>query len=526
MKRIAIVVLTVFLAAGCSIRDFFGERGEKVDVVGNISHDMIVLGEQLEDPYSVENVQKALLSLYPTKGRIDIRPTDYYVRFLPSCEEEYDMLEEMGLNLVDHPLDYRIVRDGDYYHDPEIPDSLITWQYAVVPPDFVFPEGVVYEKLDECYISENDVVTRAPGIDWDAVEREAYRLTGNELMACRTKGGADYPSARPKGRITIADADYDTEPVGVAGVRVSMNSFVKFANAYTDEEGYYETDRTFSSEVRYRLVFKNRKGFSIGVNLLLCPASVSTLGKGSPEGVSYQVKSTSDRKMFCRCVVNNACWDYWQGCVSGVSRIKTPPSNLRIWIFQGMEKSSTIMMQQGVLIDGTVVGDFLGEYASLVKMFLPDITVGTGGRTDYSSIYSTVIHELSHASHYGQVGNEYWEKYIKFVLMSFVSSGGITYGVGTEKDHGYCEVGEMWAYYVQTKFYRERYESDSGRTFGTSFWFSPQIFLFMDDRGIDRYRIFSALTSDINSRELLQNKLISLYPECKSIINQAFLKYN
>jgi len=526
MKRIVLIALAAALAAGCSLKDFFGKRGEEVDVEGDISHEMIILGEQLEDPYSVENIQKALQSLYPTKGRVDIRPTDYYVRFLPSSEKEYEALEGMGINLIDHPLDYRIVRDGDYYHDPEIPDSLITWQYAVVPPEFVFPEGIVWEKLDECYISENDVATRATGIDWAAVERESYRLTGNAPSGCLTKGGTDYPAAKPKGRITVVDEDFDTEPVGVAGVRVSMNSFVKFANAYTDEEGYYETDRTFTSEVRYRLVFKNRKGFSIGMNLLLCPASVSTLGKGSPEGVSQVVKQTSDRKLYCRCIVNNACWDYWQGCVSGVSRIKTPPSNLRIWIFQNMVDSSTIMMQQGVLIDGSTIGEFLGDYAPLVKMFLPDVTIGIGGRSEYRSIYSTAIHELAHTSHYGQVGNDYWETYIKYILTSYVTSGGITYGVGTEKNHGYCEVGEMWAYYMQTKLYRERYESDSGRTFGTSFWFSPQIFLFMDDRGIDRYRIFAALSSDITGRDLLRDKLISLYPECKSIISQAFLKYN
>lgn len=526
MKRIAVVILAAYLAAGCSLKEFFGERGETVDVVGDIPHDMIVLGEQLEDPYSVENIQKAVLSLYPTKGRVDIRPTDYYVRFLPSGEEEYDLLESMGVNMVDHPLDYRIVREGDYYHDPQIPDSLITWQYAVVHPDFKFPDGIVWEKLDECYISENDVTTRASGIDWEAVERESYRLTGNAPASGTTKGGGDYPAAKPKGRITVLDPAYDSEPVGVAGVRVSMNSFVKFANTYTDEEGYYEADRTFSSEVRYRLVFKNRKGFSIGMNLLLCPASVSTLGKGSPEGVSHLVKPASDKKMFCRCVVNNAGWDYWQGCSSGTSGIRTPPSNLRIWLFQGMSESSTIMMQQGVLVDGSVVGDFLGEYAVLVKMFLPDITVGIGGRTDYSSIYSTAVHELSHASHYCQVGNEYWEKYIRYILTSFVTSGGMTYGVGTEKDHGYCEVGEMWAYYSQTKFFRERYQDDPGRTFGTSFWFRPQILLFMDDRGIDRFRIFAALTSDIVDRDLLRDKLISMYPECKSIISQAFLKYN
>jgi hypothetical protein len=123
-----------------------------------------------------------------------------------------------------------------------------------------------------------------------------------------------------------------------------------------------------------------------------------------------------------------------------------------------------------------------------------------------------------------QAGQAYWEKYIKLVLTSFITSGGVTYGVGTEADHGYCEVGEMWAYYVQTRLYRERYGEES-RSFGTSYWFSPQIFLYLDERGLDRFKLFPALTEDVTDRDVLKDKLLALYPESKSIITQAFVRY-
>ena len=87
--------------------------------VETVAHEMIELGKKLEDPYSVNNVTKALASLYPTKaGRVDVKPTDIYVRFLPKTDEEYQKLISLGYDLMDHPLDYQIVRDGDYYHDP------------------------------------------------------------------------------------------------------------------------------------------------------------------------------------------------------------------------------------------------------------------------------------------------------------------------------------------------------------------------------------------------------------------------
>ena len=97
-----------------------------------LSHEKIELGDKLEDPYTVENVTKAIEALYPTKaGRITLKPTDIYARFLPKDDKEFETLMELGVEFMDHPLDYAIIKDGDYYHDPEIPENEVTWQYAV-----------------------------------------------------------------------------------------------------------------------------------------------------------------------------------------------------------------------------------------------------------------------------------------------------------------------------------------------------------------------------------------------------------
>ena len=508
----------------CSPDHYFEKRSEPVDTVGEevLDHEMIVLGNQLEDPYSVGNITRALQRLYPARaGEIKVETTDLYVRFLPENEEQFERLLTLDLELLDHPVDYEIVRDGDYYHDPELPEDEITWQYAVVPSDFIFPEGIRCEVLDRCHIAEHAVVTRADGIDWNEVERESFRMTGNAaFLAPETRAGDGCPT----GRIAIVDDQLDSEPIGVAGVRVTCNVFVKFASAYTDEGGYYRIGRHFSANPRYRLVFRNKKGFAMGFNFLLVPASMSTLGKHSPDGWSTVITRKSHRMLFARCVVNNAGYDYYESCDGGDMRIMRPPGNLRIWLLRSMNSSSCVMLQQGAGIDNTVVGKFLGEYSTVVKKFLPDITLGIKGKEDYASLYGAAIHEMAHASHYMQVGNAYWDKLMGYVLTSFVTSGGVSYGVGNEKDHGYCEIGEMWAYYVQTRFHRDRYP-DSAQSFGTSFWFSPQIFFYLDERGLNRFRIFAALTSDIHDRTNLQQRLCNLYPEYKNAINQAFLRY-
>lgn len=522
MKTLLKWITILFLPLSCAHGGWDPDPARRVDLAG-IGHEMIVLGEKLPDPYSLDNIELAVRSLYPEKAsRLDLRPTDIYVRFLPSDEAQYDRLEALGLDLIDHPLDHKILKDGDYYQDPEIGEGKITWQYAVVPAGFVFPAGIRLEILDECYISEHDAATRSSDIDWTAVERESFRLTGNaDLLLPATR--AEGPTASPSGRIMILDEENSETPSGLAGVKVCVNSFVKFATCFTDDEGYYEISKTFSGDVRYRLVFRNQRGFAIGINLLLVPASVSTLGKHSAEGIDCVIDKDMDWKLFTRCAVNNIVAGYVDRCQEE-GDIAAPPADLRIWIFRNLGASSTPMLQQGVLVDSGKIGEFLGEYSSLLKMFLPDITLGLKYCHDYASIYSETVHELSHASHFIRAGKDFWEHFIRYVLKTYVTSLGITYGTGQEADAGYCEVGEMWGYFFGNLLFRERY----GR--GTpaerlTLWFYPQILMYLEDRGVDAAKIFSVLGPEVADRDAFQEALTNEYPEHFSVINQAFDRY-
>ena len=504
-----------------------GPDGRRVDVSA-LSHGMIELGEKLEDPYTVENMQEAVARLYPTRaGGISIKATDLYVRFLPRTEEEYALLLSKGLKLTDHPVDYRIVKEGDYYHDPDLSEQAITWQYAVVSKDFEFPAGIRCEILDECYLSENDPVTRAEsGIDWEAVEAEAYRLTGNEDLYPATR--ADEEAAFPAGRITVEDPDaFGGKPYGLAGVQVVCNSFVKFATAYTDRDGYYQLPKKYSSTPRYRLVFKNSAGFSIGLNLILIPASVSTLGTGPAAGVDVHIDAESDGALWRRAVVNNAAYDYIARCASSDLDLKTPPQDLRIWIFKNMATSSAAMLHHGAFVESNdLIQRYLGGYSSLLKTFLPDITIGAkAGDGEFVDLYSAVMHEMAHASHYAQVGNAWWNPYITYVLRSYVTQGRQAYGDGSGEDAGYCEVGEMWAYFLESVLFQDRYGGDLP-AFGTAFWFYPQIFRYLYERGMTCADIYKALKSDVTSRDDLQDALIMLFPEQERTISQVFSRYS
>ncbi|MCP4456448.1 MAG: hypothetical protein GY816_00230, partial [Cytophagales bacterium] len=151
---------------------------------------MIKLGKKLENPYTVENMQKAWENL-KAAGRvdtdIDITTSHLYLKFMPKTEEELDILKsDSTLILYDYPLDVEIEGEGDFYHDPSIPIDQPTYQYVGVTVDQVLPDGVEYEVLAELFVPDeykdgkaNRVAGNLSEATVEALVNEALRITGN-----------------------------------------------------------------------------------------------------------------------------------------------------------------------------------------------------------------------------------------------------------------------------------------------------------------------------------------------------------
>ena len=528
MKNFYLATLVAAAAlASCSEKDPFLWNKSGPDDGTRFSHDMIILGEQLQDPYSVDNMTKALASVYPAAaGRGSLQATDFYVRFLPKDDADMQLLLDRGVLMLDHPLDYRIVRDGDWYHDPSVPEDNITWQYAVVPVDFEFPISVRYERLDECYLSEHDPVTKTDGIDWLAVEREAFRLTGNESMLLPATR-SDEP-VFPEGDITIMDPEYSAEPVGVKGVRIVCNSFVKLAMSYTDENGHYKMGRSYSTDLRYRLIFKNVKGFNQGLNMILLPASVSALGTHPAEGCSVTVDNYSDYNLFVRCVVNNAGFDYYQAREKSSGAIPAPVQDLRIWDLPLFYNSFNIMMHHGVLIETFApLREALGEITIIAKIAQPDVYLGLEGCGSYQEAYGRALLVFAQAGLFGRVGKSWWHEYIvsavgSGVMDSFAellsSIGGSKGGKGT-----YVDIVHYFSNYCRTVLYRRHYPG-SQDIFGDRMY-TPQLFMYLDERGLGLESVAQLFSSDVCDMGTLKEKMLSYYPQFKTVILEAFERY-
>jgi hypothetical protein len=116
----------------------------------------VVIGEKLENPYSVDNMKKDLEELRKLDKNqrfadVEITPTDYYVRIRVSSVDQYDTLLSQGIHLFEYPLDVEILEDGNYYLTNDEDLNKGKWYYTSVGIDFNFMD-LEFEVLEELYL--------------------------------------------------------------------------------------------------------------------------------------------------------------------------------------------------------------------------------------------------------------------------------------------------------------------------------------------------------------------------------------
>lgn len=496
--------------------------------------------DTLPDPYALKNMQ-AVYDQYGIKNVLEA--TDVYVRFLPQNQEQLTLLEDVyGLALFDYPLDINIP-DEEEYIDPTIPEGEIPWQYTTVKPDFVFPDDITCQVLYDCYIPEDVTMIETPGtragetIKVD-LEQAAFERLGYDVGVgdTRSGGGGGFYSS---GYVYV-----DNIKNPVPGVRVKVNSYTKIRFTTTGRNGYFRSDWKFWQEnLKYTVVFINKiKDFIIWEGLGdRCKYKV-TMHKS---GGDINLSNGMPRKW---AIVNNATWDYYDTCT--VYGISLPPPDLKIWVMPKYSNSSASMIRRVPLsqiplvspeaISNDLFNALLGITNFVSGLFdwlglKPDLTIGVKNNTD-REIYEAVSHELAHASHFSQVGSEYWGKYISHIVQNWLDKHD-TYGDGTEPFAGVCAVGEMWGYAMGHIRECDEYDYDrfdftyNGNTYPiVNFyhpeWIIPHIIWDLNRNEILYYEeIYTCLTTDVDSVEKLGKKMLSMYPDSVAGLIRTFGAY-
>ena len=373
-----------------------------------------VLGARLTNPYLLPNITQAYhnLGIY----NVPIVITNLYVRFKPNSVDQLAVLdsivETQNLELFDTPLDFDVVYEGDYYQDAAIPEEQITWQYAVVPPDFQFPAGIQYETLAQIHI---------PGNEYTAVETEAENLAGGGgTLLSVANGGIIEPNvplcadgfhwdynlrtcvanncqpgyhwsgtacvidqvsqppapaadaAVPAGFIRVHDTQLNNTDPGVQKARIVAKRWFKIERVYTDNNGHFQCTKRFKHKVKINLKFKNDdaqvRGFR-GLRLwqMLFPVK-KTLGiySGDKTVINYTAVITGSinskgNRYFAAATVHNALQEYRVYAVQ--EGIALPPTGIKIMLTNWGNGSASTPMFAKRWFDGLVTELLLTYFA-------------------------------------------------------------------------------------------------------------------------------------------------------------------
>ena len=573
IKRL-LLIIGAFTIAGCSLFDggVFEIKTDKVTREYVDSHRRItiteipdltdgkILGKKLPNPYSMDVMTEAWEILHPRTREDpdttdhDLEATHIYVRMLPEDASDVDWLLESDYEFFNYPLDYEILGDPDEYHDPSLPDSTVTWLYTVMPIDATLP-SMDYEIVDVCYIPDDGPQNNNPN-GLTPIEQVAFGLVGGSEL--NDVGDIDWEEPEPgdgthpgggtggngnllQGNIKYYDSML-ADMVGVKGLKIVLRSFLKVRTAYTDEYGHYETPNVFYSSPSRVISFKNQEGF-----LGRYVTQVSDLWKKKTlDQSSWYIDSITDGRNWALANINNAAYDWYEYCES--SGIQKPANNLRFMAIEPAGGASTLMLAHGMMyhlnISEIMERVFQSTYQQLIVMahyyllspiislFGPDVVICGINVCSSSMIYEYISHELSHASHFQQLGQtnsarcSWWSNVFSYELTNIIESGvEDTYGSASDPGNGPCGVTEMWAFCMGC--YRlYDYTSNTNTTYpGDSYWFRPEFAwdLVRKYSYITPVQLFGAMTGEITDITSLKNKLKTLYP---SICNQIDSLYH
>ena len=380
-----------------------------------------VLGERLENPYSVENMRIALENLQNSNENnrmgdgIEISTTHLYLKFKPQNEEELSLLQQDStLNLYSYPLDYELLDGVDDYHDPEVPEDQPTYQYCAVPVDKALPE-VSYEILEELFIpddysDDNEGQRFASEEVTDALVDEALRITDNFEPEEYHENQRRARKWRPAGKITVWDDD-KRQYIGLHGVKVRARRWFTTRTGIANSKGEYSCNGKFRRKANYSITWM-RYHFTVRKGL------ISARYNGPKKKGDWNLNIKDGRQEYYATIFR-AVHHY---CYKDIKGLRRPPQN-SFWTH-----TLKIKAHYESNINGCSFVPNFGflDLDSPIKFYNP--------QHSSSKIYATVIHDIAHASHcwslnwtnYLNVENiiiESWARGVEWELTRMIYSG-------------------------------------------------------------------------------------------------------
>lgn len=399
-KFIWLATMAVILAS-CEKENLFeGETSprqiDERESVSELTEGEIELGEKIESPLLLKNMQRAADSLTKKSGlrsAVSLSPTHLYVRFLPKDSMEYERVAtDTLLDVTPYPLDYELT-EGTVYYDPSLPKNSYQWQYAVVPVDYDLASvGVQYENLEELYMptemfeEENDengqlrsaTINSSLGFTLQDLLEEADRQTSPKEAMLKSKW-------TPGATITAYDDILGTIPLQGVTVRIRDFLFVK-SRKNTDADGRVSFSRR-RRRASYSIEWERSK-WDIRDN------GVQAYYQGPTKSNWWYLNICGESSKSLRyATIHRALYRYYYDEVYGLSR---PLDDIKVDYISGKPTKD-------------ILGKFIHDDVRR-RIEIYGTSRVSGEKNKVHTILSTTFHELTHASHYYRIGNDKYNK--------------------------------------------------------------------------------------------------------------------
>ncbi|SFU71014.1 hypothetical protein SAMN05216480_11536 [Pustulibacterium marinum] len=395
-----------------------------------------------------KNLLKNPTAIKHPNGYYNINRTHLYVKFQPQDSIQYNkIINDTILAVSDEPFEYEVISEGSVYLDPRTIDSTFTAYYSVVPINYTIPTNVPYTIIDNLHFTKEDEIRDSPStteeqildfyedlntealkisdnleedekfehtyflndpsekLTYDDLKRLGlkvkdvqinYELEPNELDNIQeSRLFGRRRKWNPCGRITVRE-DVLNQNIGVAGARVKVRKWgwLVIRKAYTNNNGDFQTSSTRTKRVKYAVYFRNSdKRFKVKAGTIFWDARHRGHRKYKRKCWYQDFNNTGVRSHFYA-LVHNAAYDYYSRAVNTFGLKKPNQSWLRI----SAKFNNTIGQSNHLDINPNGQIPFIP-----LLSFYSEIRVGRKSQGTYAGsdrIYGTVVHEMTHASHY------------------------------------------------------------------------------------------------------------------------------
>lgn len=478
-------------------------------------HTQIVLGDVLENPYSVESMRAAFDyyndnvpdSPYQEK---EVIATHYYIKIQPETEAHRVTLDNLdntddldAPTLHDYPLDREIIQEGDYYIMPESSNDVYHAAYSVIPVDYSIVQPVPYTILSELYLpSDDEFDVESIALVFANWQDDLVADFGEEIypddLAELLPAWVDASSQkrlfgrkyRPAGRIRVENSDMpgDANAQNFERAKISIGRNFSWTYTYTNEAGNFTASKSYRGKVRIRAKFRSdtatvRKEINEIVGLWISDHVMTiTRGSNNPDRiVRYLVNSifggTSDiggGHLWTKATthiglvrynryaeqngiterLNHANVWAWSNGSSSVTPMLRKFSNLANIAVYGNVGQANIW--QNLTAGLTAVGINMVPLEwrpDIIFQGLGDRDAGTGVKSNTVRIHQLVFHEAGHYSHAIKAGENFWSRNMAATIGNSIGGRG-SYSDGSRPSFQAADrisIIEGWATFTEFK---------------------------------------------------------------------------